>query len=139
MKIILIKPHIVKILTFLFLFFAIIILAQFSVKSYKNKNPEITNDECELYRDIMISFLKPYIDSAMIEYYGELKKYALWEVKIIDAKRLPLGQFYFEVTVQAKTYEGSYNPPYGLETITIRYDHSGIHTVDYKHEDQVVK
>lgn len=100
MKIILIKLRIIKILTFLFLFLAIIILAQFSVKSYnnyqisKNKNPEITNEECELYRDIMISFFKPYIDSAIKAYYGELKSYSLFAVKIIDAKRLELEQFF---------------------------------------------
>lgn len=71
--------------------------------------------------------------SAFYEYHGKNsgKEIGLWSSQIIEAKELPLGQFYFEVTIQFISYGDKYSPPYTLETITIRSDFEGVHVTDY--------
>ncbi|WP_080490461.1 DUF3888 domain-containing protein [Clostridium sporogenes] len=53
---------------------------------------------------------------------------------MINIKRLEPGSFNFEIKISVTTFKGSHNPPYGLETVTIKLDDSGKHIVNFKHE-----
>lgn len=102
------------------------------------ETPKENYDE-DVINDIMLSMLMPYISEAVYDYYGEPKQYALNDAKIILAERLPIGQFYFEIIIQVISFEGAHNPSYGLETITIRKDYSGINVINFKHEDYPIE
>jgi hypothetical protein len=87
--------------------------------------------------DIIVSLLQPLISDAFYEYHGKNsgKEIGLWSSQIIEAKKLRLGQFYFEITIQFISYGDKSRPPFTLETITIRRDFEGVHVSDYKSED----
>lgn len=89
----------------------------------------------------MLRFLFPSITEAVEEFYGQPKQFMSPSIR--DIKRLPSGQYHFEITVQVETFEGPYNPPYGLETITMTTDTTSsnyeIRTINYRHQDLVYK
>ena len=78
--------------------------------------------------------LSPYIYKAIKNYYGEIRQYT--DAKIINIKRLEPGSFNFETTVSVLTFTGPHNPPYGLETITIRFGSECVDIIDFKHKDE---
>lgn len=98
---------------------------------YINEN----ESQQKLENDLLLSIFSPYIAKAIENYYGEPRQFDLWDAKIISIKRLEPGSFYFEITISVTTFKGPHNPPYGLETTTIRLDATGIHVVDFKHKD----
>ena len=87
----------------------------------------------KLYEDFLVSLLYPYISKGIDDYYGEPRQYM--DAKVLSIERLKEGQFYFKIVIQAITFVGPHNPPYGLETVTIQQDVHGIRVIDFKHED----
>lgn len=55
----------------------------------------------------------------MDAFYGKSRRIAYWQMDILDIKRLEKGSYWFEITVRVKTSKGSFDPPYGIETITL--------------------
>lgn len=89
----------------------------------------------KLYRDFLITQLSPYITQAITDYYGYPKSYGLFNAKVLNIKRLEKGTYYFEIQIQVISFEGPHNPPYGVETVTVRKDHTGIYVKDFIHEE----
>lgn len=88
----------------------------------------------KLQTDLLIRIFSPYIGKAIENYYGEPRQFDLWNAKILKINRLQQGSFNFEIKISVKTFKGPHNPPYGLETTTIRIDDFGIRVIDFKHK-----
>lgn len=97
----------------------------------------ITSNEPQkkLQNDLLLRSFSPYIAKSIENYYGEPRQFALWDAKIINIKRLVSGPFNFEITISVTTFQGAHNPPYGLETVTIRLNDFGTHVVNFNHID----
>ncbi|MCW6089668.1 DUF3888 domain-containing protein [Clostridium sporogenes] len=77
----------------------------------------------------------PYIAKSIENYYGEPRQFDLWDAKIINIKQLGSESFNFEIIISVTTFKGAHNPPYGLETVTIKLDDSGTHIINFNHQD----
>lgn len=122
----------------LIVLFGLCIFFSYSIVSNSFSNSsKVEENNVELKDTIIISLLHPLISDAFFEHYGKNsgREYGLWSTKIIEAKKLPLGQFYFEITLEFLSYGDKYSPPYSMETITIRSDFEGVHVSDYKSEE----
>ncbi|MBZ1331146.1 DUF3888 domain-containing protein [Clostridium botulinum] len=118
----------------------------FSTKSYCTvyannsvmNTSTITENESQkkLENDLILRVFSPYIAKAIENYYGEPRQFDLWDAKIINLKRLEPGSFNFEIKISVTTFKGPHNPPYGLETVTIKVDDSGTHVVNFNHKDK---
>lgn len=108
--------------------------AKQNIISIHHNNSNQVESEEKLQTDFILRLLSPYIDKAIKDYYGEIRQYGLWNAKIIYIKRLEPGSFNFETTVSVITFTGPHNPPYGLETITIRFGYDGVKVIKFKHE-----
>lgn len=89
--------------------------------SYKDKSQYLEN--------ILLSVLYPYIQEPVTKHYGEVRQF---DASIISIKPIGLAH---EIQVQASTFVGPHNPPYGLDTITLLLDGSNIKVIDFKHKD----
>ncbi|MDQ0175388.1 DUF3888 domain-containing protein [Bacillus chungangensis] len=98
------------------------------------------------FYDSYITLLNPYVYKIISEKVGPDRSYDLFNVKILDIKRnipgrtekekeINKGVFDFTVKVQYKTFYGPHNPPYGLETLTLRITPSGVKLINFKHQD----
>ncbi|KRU25951.1 hypothetical protein VT91_12150 [Clostridium sporogenes] len=134
------KKKLVIIMTIMFL------TITFSTKSYCTvyannsvmNTSTITENESQkkLENDLILRVFSPYIAKAIENYYGEPRQFDLWDAKIINLKRLEPGSFNFEIKISVTTFKGPHNPPYGLETVTIKVDDSGTHVVNFNHKDK---
>lgn len=75
-----------------------------------------TNNDIQLRDDLIFFMLYPSIQQELKKQYGEGKQ--IMCEKIIQIKKLPIGSYLFNVTVQVTTFEGAHNPPNDLVTIT---------------------
>ncbi|MGO5094173.1 DUF3888 domain-containing protein [Clostridium sp. LCP25S3_F10] len=132
------KKKLVIIITIIFL--TIVLSNKSYYKVYANSFminvPTITENESQrkLENDLLLRILSPYIDKAIENYYGESRQFDLWNAKITNIKRLEPGSFNFEITVSVTTFKGPHNPPYGLETVTIKFDDFGTHIINFNHK-----
>jgi len=83
-----------------------------------------------MYKRFILSVLNPYIYEAISKYYGESRQFM--DSGILDIKATQGG---YKIKVRVKTFVGSHNPPYGLDTMAIVKDNSGIHIQDFQHEE----
>lgn len=72
-----------------------------------------------VYQDFVKQCIGPAVNKAVYAYYGEPRRIAYWQMDILDIKRISKGSYWFEITVRVKTSKGSFNSPYGIETITL--------------------
>ncbi len=80
--------------------------------------------------EFILNILSPYIAAAIKQYYGESRQYR--NAGILNSERTD-GRYRF--TIRVETFVGAHNPPYGLETIRIIKDNSGIKIEDFIHAD----
>lgn len=85
----------------------------------------------KLNEKFILSTLSPYIESAIKQYYGGYRLYmneGILSIQQVDGD--------YKLKIRVVTFVGPHNPPYGIETITITQDNSGIKVEDFKHEDE---
>ncbi len=84
-----------------------------------------------LERIIMISYA-PQIKEAVDNFYEEPKGFDL--VQISDVKAV--GPYTYEMKIEISTYAGAHNPPYGLDTLTVRFNSlCDGKVVDFEHKE----
>lgn len=84
-----------------------------------------------LERLIIINYV-PKIKESVDNYYKEPRGFDL--IKITGVK--VVAPYEYEVRIQISTYAGAHNPPYGLDVVTIRFEHlSDGKVVNYEHKD----
>jgi hypothetical protein len=91
-----------------------------------------SNFNCKFLEEQFTGLLFLYVQEAIKNYYGENRGFM--NAKLLELKKTGQGMT-FEATVQVKTFVGPHNPPYGLETITIKKDLGRIYITKFKHED----
>lgn len=81
-------------------------------------NPPAESKE-ELYQDIFITLLDPYISKAIENYYGKPYAYDPWDVVVLNAER-PNGYrtINFKIKLQIMSYIGAHNT-IGIDNLTI--------------------
>lgn len=132
------KKKLVIIITIIFLTIVLSNKSYYKVyaNSFRINVPTITENESQrkLENGLLLRILLPYIDKAIENYYGEPRQFDLWDAKIMNIKRLEPESFNFEITVSVTTFKGPHNPPYGLETVTIKIYDSGTHIIKFNHK-----
>lgn len=96
------------------LFILIACLTLFSYSPVKAET--VTKNDVELRDDLIFILLYPSIQQELKKQYGEIKQNYCG--KIIQIKKLPIGTYLFNVTVQVTTFEDAHSPPHDLVTIT---------------------
>ncbi|WP_226669686.1 DUF3888 domain-containing protein [Metabacillus litoralis] len=95
----------------------LILIACLTLFSYSPVKAETeTKNEIQLRDDLIFTLLYPSIQQELKKQYGDIKQIDC--AKIIQINKLRQGNYLFNVTVQARTFEGAHNPPYDLVTIT---------------------
>jgi len=105
----------------------------YSNNSYANIEDKTIQQE--LYKGSLLSFLYPYISSAVNTYYGHTKQFDLSNAKIISIKKTP-EKFEYEIIVQVETFTGAHNPPGGIETITVITSPMGAEVINFNHTSE---
>ncbi|PLR75464.1 hypothetical protein CU633_21115 [Bacillus sp. V3-13] len=98
----------------------IIFLTLFSYSPVKAET--VTKNDVQLRDDLIFIMLYPSIQQELKKQYGEIKQNYCG--KIIEIKKLPQGNYSFNVTVQVITFEGAHDPPNDLVTITFSNEKS---------------
>ena len=93
----------------------IIFLTLFSYSPVKAET--VTKNDVQLRDDLILALLYPSIDQELKKQYGKGKQYHCG--KITQIKKLPIGSYLFNVTVQVITFEGAHDYPHDLVTITL--------------------
>ncbi|KAB2328199.1 DUF3888 domain-containing protein [Cytobacillus depressus] len=100
-----------------------ILIASLTLFSYSPVKAEtVTKNDVQLRDDLIFIMLYPSIQQELEKQYGEIKQNECGE--IIQIKRLPIGTYLFNVTVQVRTFEGAHDPPNDLVTITFSNEKS---------------
>ncbi len=76
----------------------------------------VTKNDIQLRDDLIFIMLYPSIQQELKKQYGEIKQNYCG--KITRIKKLPIGTYLFNVTVQVITFEGAHGPPNDLVKIT---------------------
>ncbi|MFJ8235410.1 DUF3888 domain-containing protein [Ureibacillus sp. NPDC094379] len=110
----------------------LILLACLTLFSYSPVQAKtVTENDIRLRDDLILNLLYPSIQKELEKQYGEGKQFECQ--KIIQIKRLPVGTYLFNVTVQLITFEDAHGPPNDLVTITFNNETSlDWHAIDFK-------
>ena len=110
----------------------VILIAFLTLFSYSPVQAEtVTENDIQLRDDLIFIMLYPSIQKELEKQYGEVKQIEC--EKIIQIKRLPVGTYLFNVTVQVITFEGAHGPPNDLVTITFSNEKTlEWHAIDFK-------
>ena len=110
----------------------LILLACLTLFSYSPVQAKtVTENDIRLRDDVILNLLYPSIQKELEKQYGEGKQFECQ--KIIQIKRLPVGTYLFNVTVQLITFEDAHGPPNDLVTITFNNETSlDWHAIDFK-------
>jgi hypothetical protein len=81
-----------------------------------------TKNDIQMRDDLIFIMLYPSIQQELKKQYGEIKQTEYG--KTIRIKKLPIGTYLFNVTVQVTTFEGAHGPPNDLVTITFSNEKS---------------
>lgn len=87
----------------------------------------------EIAEQTLLRLLYNPAREAIKEYYGEPRQY--WREKILSARRVP-NSAYYEVVMQAETFYGPHNPPYGIETMTFYIVPGEVTLHQFEHQDE---
>lgn len=119
------------------------IFATFTVARYQKINETISNvdntfniENCsneELYKDMFVTLLTPYIKEAITKYYGQSYQIALAKVEILDIER-PLGyrSFKFITKIQVKPFVGAHNT-IGIDHLTYEISSGEVKLKKFEH------
>ncbi|MGF1761751.1 DUF3888 domain-containing protein, partial [Photobacterium sagamiensis] len=101
----------------------VILITCLTLFSYSPVQAEtVTKNDIQLRDDLIFIMLYPSIQQELKKQYGEIKQNYCGEITQI--KKLPIGTYLFNVTVQVTTFEGAHGPPNDLVTITFSNEKS---------------
>lgn len=83
---------------------------------------------------VILQFMSQPTATAVEDYYGERRQY--WRQKVLNVQKVPESPYY-EVVIQAETFHGAHNPPYGLETMTFYIGPlDEVRLISFDHQDE---
>ncbi|MDQ0418871.1 hypothetical protein J2Z48_003076 [Croceifilum oryzae] len=115
-----------------FILYILCCLMLFTTTGFSHPS-QIPNQEY-LHERALIGTLSPSIYNAIAGYYGSTKLFD--SEKMISVEQSPAGSNIYIVKVQVTTFEGPQNPPYGIETVTLRVGFQGITVINFQHRDK---
>lgn len=98
-----------------------------------NLKTQSEQPDYKIIYDTLLTTLEPSIQKEIINYYGYLKQYGLYDAKILSITRHE-GEFGFIVKVQVTTFEHADDPPNGKETMAFNVDPFGVKTISFQHK-----
>lgn len=127
-----------QIITAAMLFVAVLIICSAGLNGSTStfSNSDSIESQNKLCEEFSLYLLYPYIQDALIDYYGTPKQF--WQDKILGIRKVEIDyRNFFEITVQVETFEGAHNPPRGRDTITFRTKEytTSLKMIKFKHED----
>jgi hypothetical protein len=87
----------------------------------------------EDYERVLLRLLSDAAHDAIEKYYGEPRQYL--DDTILSIRTIP-DTSYYEVVMQAETFYGPHNPPYGIETMTFYISYGKVELKKYEHQDK---
>lgn len=86
----------------------------------------------ELYKDMIVTQLTPYIDAEIEKQYGQLLQYDLFDIKFLNIKRDAYRGFSFLLNLQVNPFVGAHNT-IGIDNLTISITPSGTKVENFQH------
>lgn len=86
----------------------------------------------ELYKDIIVTSLEPYISNEVEIHYGQLLQYDLFDIKFLKIERPSYRSFEFIIKLQIRPFVGAHNT-IGIDDITIRISPGKTQVEEFKH------
>ncbi len=81
---------------------------------------------------VLLRLLSSPAGDAITGYYGEPRQFQ--NAKLLSIRKVPDTPFY-EVVMQAETFYGPHNPPYGTETMTFYIRYGELELRRFEHRD----
>ncbi|WP_182629376.1 DUF3888 domain-containing protein [Clostridium chromiireducens] len=86
----------------------------------------------ELYKDIIVTLIVPYISREVETHYGQPLLYDLFGIKFLKIERPSYRSFEFIIKLQIRPFVGAHNT-IGIDDITIRISPSETQVEEFKH------
>jgi hypothetical protein len=86
----------------------------------------------ELYKDIIVVLIEPYITEALKEHYGRLLQYDLFGIEFLKIERAEYRSFDFLIKLQIQPFVGAHNF-IGIDNITMRVSPVETKVLKFKH------
>lgn len=87
----------------------------------------------ETTEQVLLRLLFHPAHDAIEEYYGEPRQF--WKDSILSIQKVP-DTPYYEVVMQAETFYGPHNPPYGIETMTFNVSYGNVELKGFEHKGE---
>ncbi|MHC1683384.1 MAG: DUF3888 domain-containing protein [Clostridiaceae bacterium] len=86
----------------------------------------------ELYKDIIVTLIEPYISKEIENYYGTPLQYDLFDMEFLKIERPNYRSFTFKIVVQVKPFVGAHNT-IGIDEATIMVSPVKTEVINFKH------
>lgn len=86
----------------------------------------------ELYKDIIVTLINPYITREIEKNYGQLLQYDLFNIEFLNIERTNYRSFSFLIKMQIWPFVGAHNT-IGIDKITIRINPSETKVEQFEH------
>lgn len=86
----------------------------------------------ELYKDIIVTLLQPYITNEISKYYGKSFQYDLFSIEFLEIERPKYRAFNFLIKLQVDPFVGAHNT-IGIDEIIIRVSSTKTKVEKFKH------
>ncbi|QUH20293.1 DUF3888 domain-containing protein [Alkaliphilus sp. B6464] len=105
----------------------------FEIKTQLSQDTIIQEPKQELYQDIFVTLLLPFIDKAVEDYYGLSYNAAPYDVEVLSIER-PNGYrtFVFQIKLKVMPYIGPHLYV-GEDHITISLELNEVKVIEFKH------
>lgn len=90
----------------------------------------VTQPNCKINDDLILSLFTPKINDAVEQYYNERRQY--WREKIINIKEI--GNYKYELTIQIETFVGAHDAPVGKDTLVFTTNLNDIKLKKFTHQ-----
>lgn len=86
----------------------------------------------ELYKDIIVTLIYPYIRDEVEKQYGQSLQYDLFDVKFLKIERNEYRSYDFTIKLEIRPFVGAHNTA-GIDNITMRISPMKTEVKEFKH------
>lgn len=90
----------------------------------------------ELYKDIIVTLIEPYISKEIENYYGRPLQYDLFDMEFLKIERPNYRSFTFKIVVQVKPFVGAHNT-IGIDEATIMVSPIKTEVINFNHKKTI--
>lgn len=115
-----------------FLLAILIVFPELTLSAYAASAVTEVSCPSDAAEQTLLRLLFQPVHDAIEAYYGEPRQF--WNDKILSVQQVPNSPYY-EVVLQAETFYGPHNPPYGIETMTFYVKYGSVELKKFEHQD----